>query len=325
MLGISPLLGRSFPSHQPQHLNRQRRHVEDFKPVIRADTGLKAYTVTIQVPGPSTYLESVNARASSRASITVNGFMCSGTPGDYDYVVRQRCGLYAMPSQHELIDVLKPGTILRGAPPTNTGWIDLSGEDGEAWVIDDGSVAVIEKKKVPFHHDFDVPQDGILDQASIQQDDLCVVITIPREQPKRKQVHVSSAPRSVKAGASVLEETLPGTGQNPSAQKPASRPFNNNQMKPPLTGHDPATISRERPFQGDKGDRGQLPQNWSKTAYKDNLSGELPKSSSPLLTESPPCPGNVQSPAEDCQEWIASAQGGFMLAEAHRMSRCGRI
>lgn len=229
--------------------------------------------------------------------------------GQYQYLTRSRVGIYSEPSQHCLVGILPAGHTVSGSAPSRQGWIRL---DEDEWIVDDGSLALVGRPSAsrasPFSKRVELPSDADLRRAaseSLRNGGLLVTVPRIRRQPApAKQVPVSVARPSPRAAprqpAAAAAAKRPAEGQAPAASKAAPA----------------APKTRQQPQQRHESAEEMKVRHKREAAERRDALGRLVGSDydGPVLTE---CAAfevstrNVQSPTEEVEEWVATANGGF--------------
>jgi len=162
---------------------RARSPVAAVEPAINHSARERSHVFSLSAP-PGWELGDVRASTPQRDIFVLSGELQQPRTL-HEYIARRKCGIYAAPHTRSLVGVIPAGTVVRGGPPTHTGWIAIDDED-EAWILDDGSLALASAgrsgQSVRFRKQIKVPADAIISQATTQEVDGALVVTLPRKQ-----------------------------------------------------------------------------------------------------------------------------------------------
>lgn len=309
------------PFHsRPRTVREPPRQPRAAEPVVapRPGVDLDAQTTvggepvyTIKLTAPSAHaLDNARASLSDHGhAIDLSAVIIKSHDDEYQYVTRSRTGIYAEPSQHSLVAVLPAGHRVSGSSPSRSGWIRL---DDDEWILDDGSVALVSRpspaRRSPFSKRVELPSDADLRRAQSEPlRDGGLLITVPRVRAKAtpRQVPVQNAPKKPAAAPA------PAKRAPPPAPKPAATP------KPTAPPPSKAAPAAKQPPTGADADEMKR-QHKRQAAERRDALGRVVSSDyeGPVLMEVAACEvgaRNVQSPTEEVEEWVATADGGFAI------------
>lgn len=340
----SPMFASPAPAFsRPMH---QRRPA--IKPIITTRSHADAYTVTVSAPTKHA-LRDVSVSTDGQ-DLRVEGRIEAGTSCPWEYVcVAHRCGIYANPSRHSLIGHAPYGATFEGHEPSG-GWIRI--DDGTWILDDGNIAVKHEPSQVaasPFVKRVSLPSDANLAQASRRPvDGGSLLVTVPRATTASsvsKYVVVHGPRVAVRRGPStasplvgsrnkgeVVEGSTDGSGWLRLADHSgfmllSGRHLGLGTLLAPLP---PTEASSSRPPIAPKPPGGSVPtasaplepvartmsgrssgSNETRRHREASLLGALPKEE-PVLVECVSSVANVSSPAESCQHWDATPDGGFV-------------
>ena len=282
--------------------------VEPEELTVRVATAPAAYTLTFEAP------DAVDVRGASAMKrgrgVVFSATVRSSLPSIYEYALRNRTPLFSAPSRGACVGYLRPGTRVRGGPPDARGWVEL--DEGEGYVFDDGSIALIghqESRAAPprrVEKVADLPADALLEHATVEEGGGAelLVVTVPRKvrrarAPARTQARTPAhmPPREPSPPVDA-PATSHRAANAPAASSPATAPVQaRSSPPPPAKSAAPAGWECKKARQCEPGWR-----------------AGPPTSATPLLVECARNVHNVQPPAESTQHWRAAAGGGFVRA-----------
>lgn len=301
MIGLHPyrhpydIFGR-----HPEHASSapalaSRRHQQPAplaaEPQINTDTTETAYRIHVSAPEGFACSDKPRASLDGR-SLTLRGVLESLQPSEYMTV--PRTGVYALPGR-QLLGVAPSRTVLRGAAPTHSGWVELDDEEGFVHAND---LRLLSRPPRPqrFEETLSLPVDALLQQASSSPlQDGGLLVTVPRRKPQQAPPKTARAPQpppTRAAPAPAPATARPAYAPAPSPAKPA---VDANAAPASAANARRAAAARPPPAQR-RHDGGGLPP----------VSAE-----GPVLMEVPVNAANVQRPAESAQDWLACPGGGF--------------
>lgn len=263
-----------------------------LEPSIEKASTSGSYRVTLTAPGEAQLIRP------SASIIGANTILLEGalqpTPREvYVYRAVRRAGLYNEPSTSALIDVLHPGSCIRGSAPSANGWIAVLGDDFDEdslYLLDDGALELVRRPERPqpvrFSRRVEMPADAVASRATCATlgDAQGFAVTVPRIQPTSKSPPSGNASQPRKASSQTRATARPRTAPSPmpvgSESADTARPSRPKQ--------------KARPCESAGGSRDVL------------------TTSEPVLVEVASSPDNVRKPPETVQHWIAVSGGGFI-------------
>lgn len=259
-----------------------------LEPAVDVLTTHDAHVVTLRAPSEDVELREPMAYEWHQrdGTIVLEGLLTSRPLGGaHVYRCRRQVPLYQRPSPYpHPVEILPPGSCLRGSAPSSSGWIGLESDyddDEPLYCRDDGGLVLLQKPSMPqpqrFVRHVNLPADAALDRASCSKmrGGQAYQVTIPRHRPLSSPPPGPTKPRN-------QADRSPKTGNNKenSHQTPRTRP---------------TTTTRE-----------------TAGGSRDALHSAM----EPILQECCASPENVSTPTETVQHWLAAPNGGFVKAAA---------
>jgi hypothetical protein len=283
---------------------------ERIDPIVKLLTHEYSYTITVSAPS-GFELGEVKGSALDQCSLVVVGSLVEPAT-TYEYVSKCQARVYGSPHGRCLLGVLPAGTVFRGGPPSHSGWIALEDDGEDAWVLDDGNLAIVSLGRPAQGHRFSkhiaLPPDALPRQATVKEVDNSWFMTIPR---RRKP---PGAPRSL---PSVAEQPVASRHTSLRPVAPAQAPHAASSTKPHPSVPQPAA-EQEAPAatrsvaRAPEAAKAKKKTRVSPESVTPNLYDVLQSTAEPLLHECTADQANVQTPIECSQEWQAVKGGGFV-------------
>merc|ERR1712159_431641 len=333
MMGLNPfdaMMGFGHPYHNgdvrtrhvrapprrapPRHDYMQQAcapSTDEVPPNIDLSEKADIYRVHLSAPNRTRLVDS-RVSLLDDGTLLFEGDLLKEGPKLFTYVTRCRCGVYEEPNEQALISVLPSGQYVTGGAPTRAGWIAL--DDDESWMLDDGSLALVQRPSPAHHrHPFakrvSLPADAELNRAQSQPDGSGgLVVTVPRR-----------IARSERSARHVPIHVQRPTGSQPAAAKKspaaaASRTVDSQPKKAPAPSPPPKAGA------GNESAETYKEAHKRKAAERRGLAEELAalqgnEYTGPVLSEVTASSRNVQSPTEFVEEWVATSDGGFVRGD----------
>ncbi len=291
----------------------------EAEPRIEVDERRDAYFISCEAPPD--WKANADARIEASGHLLLEGSLHPEKPvGFYSYETRDRAGLFSQPSHRALQGVIPPGRLLRGSAPSRQGWIAL--DDDESFVLDDGSLELVGRPRVPrpvpFRKRVTLPSDADVQKAtskSLGRGD-GLLITVPRVVRRRQPVPINTnrAERPKPAAPSPPPpspvSSAPRTRKSASAYKEARAPA------------PPTAAAKKKDVSADDYKAQHKKQAAARRAAAEQLSSADALRSLQVTTDGPvlaECDSadeqNVQSPREEVEEWVAKADGTFARSD----------
>lgn len=267
-----------------------------------------------------------NARANlDDDTLMLQGALVDESDGYIEYVTRRRAGIYSAPHQQALVGVVPAGERVLGRAPTRDGWIAIEEDDEEGWMIDDGSLGLTGRRSapsrgLPFAKRVSLPADADLRAARSQSNGRGgLLITVPRKLQHRAN---AAATRQVPVNVKRTPPTTTNAKKAAAATKP-SVPATKPAAASPPPHYAAAGAAKDADAEAYKNahKRKAAERRANAQPSTTSLAEELAslhglEYAGPVLSEvESPHAGNVQSPTERCEEWVATADGGFVRGE----------
>lgn len=289
---------RASREHRPQRAQRQA----PAEPLISLTKKADEYQATVSAPAGCSMDELRAVLEEGELVLMGDMLACE----HHQYFTRRRAGVYAEPNKQALVGVLPAGERLMGHAPTRHGWIEL--DDNEHWILDDGSVALVDRPAPPtsFAKRVSLPSDAALRHARSRPDGRGgLIVTVPR-------VRHSEAAGARAVPVNVKRTPAPQQAAAAAAKKPAAAPASGA----------PAPAARPAPAaaKGDVCAAEYKAAHKRRAAERRGLAEELAvlqgvEYDGPVLAECDAHARNVQSPTESVEEWVATSDGGFVRGE----------
>jgi len=173
----------------PAFYGHDRTHHKKPQPQVELVTRPESYALVLAAPYGYQLSHDITV-GSSQERLTLSGSLIEPAK-PYEYVARRRLPVYAAPKsraaqRRQLLGALPAGTIFQGGPPSHGGWVMLEDENADAWVLDDGTIALREAgcpaQAIGFRRSVTLPADAIISQAKMRNLSEGLAITVPRKQ-----------------------------------------------------------------------------------------------------------------------------------------------
>ena len=281
---------------------------ERIDPTVKVLTHENSYTITVSSPSGFELGDVKGSMLDQRTLVVFGSLVEPATT--YEYVSKCQARVYGSPHGSCLLGVLPAGTVFRGGPPSHSGWIALEDDGEDAWVLDDGSLAIVSLGRPAqghrFHKHIALPPDALPGRATVKEVDNSWTITTPR------RTKTAGAPRSM---PSVADQPVASRHTSPRPVAPPQAPHAASLSKPhpsvPLPAAEQeapaATRSDARAPEAAKKKSRASPETATPNQYD-----VLQSTAEPLLHECTADQANVQTPIECLQEWQAVKGGGFV-------------
>jgi len=199
LAGLHPFEAAQMGFHAPRGLSAKAPPA----PLIDLTESERDYTVTVEAPTNFSVTNLSAAEHKTRpSSIVVEGMLRRTLK--HEYYARPGAAVYASPSRSALVGYLRASTVLRGSPPSSSGWIAL--DDGESFVSEREVVLTHSPPNpTPFAKRVDLPVDADLSRARVSSLDAASEDrTAKQDAPAKYRVVFAQGPRvAVRAGTHV--------------------------------------------------------------------------------------------------------------------------